>query len=392
LSKLITTINQQQPRAIGLDLYRDLPVAPGTNELAAILHSTPNLVGIEKVIGEAVQPSPILKQKNQVAFVDLIKDRDGKVRRGLLSIELNHDLLQFGLANRLALMYLAPEAIEPQPIQNTQKIALGKGEIVPFQKNDGGYIDADDGGFQILINYRGNEHNFQQISITDVLNRQIPPDLMRDRIVLVGSIAPSLNDFFATPYSDSRHNQHQDLPGVFIHANIASQLISEALDGRSSIKTTRELNEWIWIFAWTCSVAGISVALLKSKFRPQLLFFNSTTIVIFTASFALLSSSYLLFLGGLWLPVASSLFSVVFSTIIINGYYKQATAKQQQKLAFTDSLTEIPNRRCFDDFLNQQWQKNSPQSLGLSIILGDVDYFKKYNDTYGHQAGDFCLQ
>jgi adenylate cyclase len=216
LSKLITTINQQQPRAIGLDLYRDLPVAPGTNELAAILHSTPNLVGIEKVIGEAVQPSPILKQKNQVAFVDLIKDRDGKVRRGLLSIELNHDLLQFGLANRLALMYLAPEAIEPQPIQNTQKIALGKGEIVPFQKNDGGYIDADDGGFQILINYRGNEHNFQQISITDVLNRQIPPDLMRDRIVLVGSIAPSLNDFFATPYSDSRHNQHQDLPGVFM--------------------------------------------------------------------------------------------------------------------------------------------------------------------------------
>ena len=53
LSQLITKIAQQKPRAIGLDLYRDLPVPPGTEKLAATFGSSPNLVGVEKAIPDA---------------------------------------------------------------------------------------------------------------------------------------------------------------------------------------------------------------------------------------------------------------------------------------------------------------------------------------------------
>ena len=57
----------------------------------------------------------------------------------------------------------------------------------------------------------------------------------------------------------------------------------------------------------------------------------------------------------------------------------------------TDALTQIPNRRCFDDFLALEWQRSMRSGVDISMLLIDVDYFKKYNDTRGHQEGDECL-
>ncbi len=62
-----------------------------------------------------------------------------------------------------------------------------------------------------------------------------------------------------------------------------------------------------------------------------------------------------------------------------------------EHLARTDGLTQIPNRRTFDKSLQLQWHSHLEQQNSLAIILCDIDFFKKYNDTYGHQAGDTCL-
>ncbi len=61
-------------------------------------------------------------------------------------------------------------------------------------------------------------------------------------------------------------------------------------------------------------------------------------------------------------------------------------------LAYIDGLTQIANRRQFDDRLRQEWYRLQREQTSLSIILCDVDYFKQYNDTYGHQVGDQCLR
>lgn len=62
------------------------------------------------------------------------------------------------------------------------------------------------------------------------------------------------------------------------------------------------------------------------------------------------------------------------------------------ELATVDSLTKVANRRVFEEHLEKEWRRMRREKAHLSLILCDVDYFKRYNDTYGHPAGDRCLQ
>jgi len=70
----------------------------------------------------------------------------------------------------------------------------------------------------------------------------------------------------------------------------------------------------------------------------------------------------------------------------------EAANKKLALLAMEDSLTGIANRRRMDEYLEQEWARSIQERSPLGAILCDVDFFKSYNDTYGHLAGDFCLQ
>ncbi|MEH2381840.1 MAG: EAL domain-containing protein [Nostoc sp.] len=74
-------------------------------------------------------------------------------------------------------------------------------------------------------------------------------------------------------------------------------------------------------------------------------------------------------------------------------YHQLQQANQElQRLASSDGLTQVGNRRCFDDTFNAEWQRLAREQGSLSLILCDVDYFKLYNDTHGHLAGDDALR
>lgn len=62
-----------------------------------------------------------------------------------------------------------------------------------------------------------------------------------------------------------------------------------------------------------------------------------------------------------------------------------------ERLSFLDGLTGIPNRRYFDEFLSREWRRAVRDGLPITLLMADIDHFKKFNDRYGHQAGDQCL-
>lgn len=66
--------------------------------------------------------------------------------------------------------------------------------------------------------------------------------------------------------------------------------------------------------------------------------------------------------------------------------------RKLEELSFLDGLTEVANRRQFEQILDLEWRRAVRSQSPLSLIIADIDHFKKFNDAYGHQAGDRCLR
>ena len=391
VADLLSKIQQQQPRVIGLDLYRDLQYGDLAEQkrLENIFRTTPNIIGVEKAIDEKVKPSSVLKELGQVAMADFVLDSDGKARRALILAGFDDGEVNFSLGTLIALMYLEQDGILLKDGAKATEKIIGDTKLSALKSNSAGYINADTAGFQTLINYRGAEDSFIHTSLTNVLQGKIPKNIFRDRIVLIGATAPSLNDFFYTPYS-SGSQALQRMPGVYVHANVASQIISTAVDGRKMLTGISESGEWLWILSWSFVGGGLSLVLFQMNLlqKDSLTSIKLTVLGVIIPVGVLLTSSYLLFLGGYWLPTIAPSIALVGSNLVVTAFYYQ----NQKRITFTDGLTKIANRRFFDRFIEQQWSKCQREDRDLAIILCDVDFFKVYNDTYGHQEGDNCLQ
>jgi diguanylate cyclase (GGDEF)-like protein len=87
---------------------------------------------------------------------------------------------------------------------------------------------------------------------------------------------------------------------------------------------------------------------------------------------------------------------IMLETLMVHGDVLDTQWQQQisqaNALASSDGLTQIANRRRFDVYLTEQWQRMAQMQAPMSIILCDIDFFKQYNDTYGHIAGDDCIK
>ncbi|TVQ47727.1 MAG: diguanylate cyclase [Gloeocapsa sp. DLM2.Bin57] len=382
LADLLTKIAQQKPRVIGLDIFRNISVKEGQEELTAVFESTPNLIGIEKIIQPSIPPNAILRSLGQVAFADFVLDNDGRIRRNLISVQLeNGGEIELGLGTKLALIYLEAEGITPQPTNYNNSIELGKAKLSPLGKRFGGYMRFDNGGYQILSNYRGTKESFLTVSAQDVVNNNISANLFSDRLVLVGATAPSLSDRFFL--------NNQQTHGVIVHGNFASEILSAALDNRPLIRAFNSPITWVWVWLWSYLGTVLISKLIKfdlTKLNSHLLSLLFT-ISILTLNVIFIFSSYLSFLFGWWLIVFTPFVSLNIS-VILTLFYNNYNL---HKIATKDTLTQVANRRHFDFNLSQQWHLHNQSHQYLSLIICDVDFFKLYNDTYGHQEGDRCL-
>ncbi|AFY40667.1 integral membrane sensor hybrid histidine kinase [[Leptolyngbya] sp. PCC 7376] len=360
LAELITAIHQQEPRVIGLDLYRDLPEEPGHQQLLEVYKNTPELIAIEKITGSRVAPPPILADLGRVAIADLVLDSDSNLRRILLSAQDSQDeSIKAGLGAQLAILYLESEDISLEAIDpDKQTVQLGQSVYQPMRPGTAGYSKGDLGGYQILMNWRGSGDRFPQVSMSDMLAGKVKPDLMRDRIVLIGSIAPSTNDFFETPYSGSwRSYKTPPMAGVFLHANISSQLISGALEGRRGLLGWSSWQQWLWIFSWS-ALGGLGSWWLENRNHQegQSLRINVAAVTGGCSVF-LIGGAYSAFLGGILIPLVPPLTAFLASTVFSTSDFKK------QRLLLTNRQLEYANNQLLEyaatleDKVNQRTQE-----------------------------------
>ncbi len=341
-AKAISKIKAHKPAAIGMDIYRNLPVGKGYDQLAEVMKNTPNLIGVKKLVGEQVDPPPILSELNQVALADMVLDTDGKVRRSLLSAGSEEEGLFLGLATRVSLIYLQSQGIELKPLDESGSIlGLGKAVFVPITGDEFSYRNTDVGGYQTLLNFVGSRNKFETVTLRDLLNDAVNPEQISDRIILIGSTAKSTNDFFNVGYVDKSGNFGERMAGVVIHANIASQILSAATDGRPIIQIWSTSQEWLWVLFWSLIGSGASWQLLQINAKGQQKFPGLTVIAVTIAAGTIVVSGYAAFIIGWWIPSVSPFLALVISAIVSSNFYKQWQLQQaNQELQSYSSVLE----------------------------------------------------
>jgi len=331
VAQTLAELNRHKPAAIAVDLnlQRNIPIEPERSELVAQLRQ-PNVIaaissGNDQ--NERIDP-PIELPQQQMGLVDLPADPDGFMRRVLLftnraalSIQLLNAYLQADCpSDRPQRQDLVCQNLKPS-FNSKKEYELG-GVVFPLLKSDSGaYQTINSGGYQILINYRGSSQSLQRVTLTQVLQKEVNPDLIEGKIVLIGVSAPSLKDVFLTPYSSTAKGTVR-MAGVEVQANITSQLLGVVLDGDRLFWFWTEWQELLWILSW--AIAGTSLTWMIRK--PLILIASE---LLFLAS--LVGFSYVLFLQQGWIPVVAPAlaFGLASITTLIDRQYQ---FQQQQQM------------------------------------------------------------
>jgi adenylate cyclase len=327
LAQTLSRIKQQKPAVVGLDLYRDLPVPPndrkGGEALNQIFRSTPNLVGIEKRSIDPqvppVKPPPLLLRETQVGVNNFDADIDGRIRRGLLYFDEQENRYP-SFALQVALTYLESKGITPKA-DGQEILTLNEHAFPSLSPGTGAYV-GNSQGYELLIKYRGGGQSFKEVSLQDIIQGKIAPNLFRDRVVLIGTTASSLNDEFLTPFSSSFLQSPKKMAGVKIHANIISHLLTNTLEHKPEIQSWNDFTEALWIAGWT-SLTAILYWHFRNIQRWSWRREGGVLAIVITVS----GIVQVAFTWGWWLPIAPTFLGILGSILGIVLYGARSAAE-----------------------------------------------------------------
>ncbi|RUT08509.1 serine/threonine protein kinase [Dulcicalothrix desertica PCC 7102] len=344
INKLLKKLESYQPRVIGLNIYRASEKGIGTG-----------LVNKSKLIGACKFSSPKNPEiappldfpPDNIGFNDLVPDQnDRTVRRALLFGD-SHDKkcnAQYSFAASVITAYLNKQGIKSTFNQDGNWV-LGSKVIPSLKGKPGSYEDVDLGGYQIFLNYRHPDYLAQQLTLRQVFNNQINPDLVKDKLVIIGNTASSIDRGISTPYG-ALPNQSLGTPGVLIQAQVVSNILGTVLDDKPFIWYWSDFAEigWVWLWALVGGVVGW-------RFRNPLMFL----VVGGTSLGALLGICYFLFLQAGWVPVVPPAIALLMTGIGTVAYLAYRTEietriiiiqveKQQEAIAQLSALLKEPTR------------------------------------------------
>lgn len=371
LARILERLTASGAQVIGVDKYRDNPVAPGQERLEQVLKANANILWVSKFGGvgmSTILPPQILRGTGRVGFNDLITDPGGIVRRGLLFLDDGQNV-SYSMPLLLALHYLQSRGITPQPDPaHPEHLRLGNTTIPPFEANDGGYTGADAAGYQFLLDFRGMPAHFPAATVSEVLEGKTPPTFFRDKIVIVGTTARSINDYFYTPFSHNM-DDNQRIYGVELFGQVTSQLLRFALDSTPAIRAPGQEIEHAWIWLW-CLLGAAA-----GYFARSLGMFLGATV----AGSALIGAAYqLAFTRHMWIPVVPPTLGFLLTAMAVAAYVSSLEKKQRAM------LMQIFSRHVSGDVAKTLWEQRDqfllgnrpkPQQLTATVLFSDIRGF-----------------
>jgi len=314
LNLLLAKLEQYQPVAIGLDIYRDFPVSTDRPELAKRMQKSDRLIAIckradPKYDPTGISPPPEIPE-TRLGFSDFVEDNDGVLRRHLLAMTPNpissSCTASSAFSVQLAFLYLKKQGITAKFTQNWD-LQLGNKTFPKLQNQTGGYQSIDTQGSQILLNYRFSpsvQAIAPQVTLSQVLNGQVNPNALKNRIILIGVTSNSTSDYWYTP--DGK-NPSEIIPGVIIQAQMVSEILSAALDQRPLLWVWSQWADICWVWAWSFTGGLMAWYLRKIPY---------ITIAITAASVILFGLCLIVLTQGGWIPLVPPMISLLLSSTV----------------------------------------------------------------------------
>ena len=237
-------------------------------------------------------------------------DRDGEVRRVPMLAEYNgayYESLSLAMVRSL----LGKPPLQPGFAEGRSD-GYGGLEWLELDTPAGILKIPVDEDVATLVPYRGGQGSFRYISIADVLHDRVAPELLKDKIVLVGTTAPGLLDMRATPVAEV-------YPGVEVHANMIAGILDQHIKERPPYMLGAEV---VWLL-----LIGIALSFLLPTLSPVKAILVSALMFGATAGLSLASWHY----GDILMPVANSLMMIalIFALDMSYGYFVESRTKRQ---------------------------------------------------------------
>ncbi len=306
LAQLLAKLEKSSARVIGLDIFREAPLAAQYQSAIAPVQQSDRFHMICQFGNPGVPASVQVVPRH--GFNNVEPDADRVLRRQIIAVSDSQPCNNgYALNWHLATRYLQDLGIKAKVVNNY--LQLGNTAFKPLAITTGGYQKLDRSGHQILLNCRNSIRIAKTVSLQEALADSFDLNLVKDRIVLIGVKASSFNDdYWRTSCDDSQ-------TGVEIQAHMTSQILSAVLDDRPLLWTLSQVGETIWIISWSLT-GGILFYYGRSGY--QVIAGISLIIVTISGSCWILLST----MGG-WFPLLPPILVVILVSSTLYIYQEQ---------------------------------------------------------------------
>lgn len=307
----------------------------------------------------------LMDAAKNIGIINVTRDKDGIIRNATPIFKYKNEYYP-NLSLLAAMKYLNADSLS---IVNND-IILDKKHSIPLDTTQ-----------RTILNWYGKSNTYTHIPLWEVIKAQKENNLafinenFKNKIIYVGTTATSLSDIKSVPVESN-------MSGVELHATFFNNI----LDNNFIKKSSLEVDFLISIIL--CLVVGYLV--LKTENVAKTFFFLFSTLILYSIFTLILMQTF-----NIWVTIIFPFITTITTFILIyceKYLLKSKDYEQTYKLAVTDGLTQIYNHRYFQEQMIININNYNRYGQVFSIIIMDIDFFKKFNDTYGHQSGDCVLK